>query len=497
MNDYIAGQLHRLYREYYSGRLALVDYRYQRGLLLDSLSPDALDSDGMATMSREKIAELDLSPPLEKPAPEKPPKGFRWPYVIAACVPLLALVVYFGTQQMGDPVPFEPMAVSPSTTDSLIEADPEVDEPVEPEVVAAPDVGQRLTEEFVARDDWRGPSLDEFQASWGRLPARDRIVAKGTLWFAPLVDGLEYQITEALEFSSNPASDPRLTGLYQFALNLGVPELAPSRRPPRKGAIAETVLAAAENAPIVSEEEPVTEGDVTEHSAESASVETANTCKASQLDTRRRSCHDLLDSGGDGPTMRVIAAGSLPDGRVVSAPFAISVGEISRSEFETYCEQAGVSCPEDPWPGENMPVVNVSWNDAVAYCEWLSERTGYQYRLPSHTEWEYAARAGSPSDFPFGDDISPAMSRYSGLADYDRPLSMTDTTTRRNKFGLWHVVGNVREWVMPDATAEGESRPVRGGSYSDSEDGLRLSVREALPASHRDLETGYRVLREL
>ena len=153
MSDYIAGQLHRLYREYYSGSLTLVDYRYQRGLLLDSLSPVALDPDGMVTMPREKIAELDLSPPLQKPAPEKPPKGFRWPYVVAACVPLLALVVYFATQQMGDPVPLEPTAVSPSTTDRLIEADPEVDEPVEPEVVTVPDVGQRLTEEFVARDD--------------------------------------------------------------------------------------------------------------------------------------------------------------------------------------------------------------------------------------------------------------------------------------------------------------------------------------------------------
>lgn len=143
-----------------------------------------------------------------------------------------------------------------------------------------------------------------------------------------------------------------------------------------------------------------------------------------------------------------------------------------------------------------MPVVNVNWNDAVAYCEWLSEHTGYRYRLPTNVEWEYAARAGSDSDYPFGAEITPAMSRYSGLADYDRPLAMTDTTTRRNKFGLWHVVGNVREWVMPDA-AEGESRPVRGGSYADSENGLRLSIRENLPASDRDPETGFRVLREL
>lgn len=498
MSDYIAGQLHRLYRDYYANRLALVDYRYQRGLLLDSLTVDDLGSDGMETKPRQEAAELDIKPFAEEPAPKKP-RGFHWPYVVAACVPLLAVVVYFAMHQLGDPVPFEPVAMSPATSIIDSEDPPEAAETFEPEVVRIPDVGQSLAEEFVVRDDWREPSLEEFQASWGRLPARDRIVAKGALWFEPLVDGLEIQITEAAEFSSSPESDPRLAGLYQFALNLGLPELAPSGwRPPRTKPVPTPTATVVEESPVATE--PA--GDAADQVAEEATeqvvrTETGDTCRASQLETRRRSCHDVLNGGGDGPSMRVIAAGNLPDGSAVAAPFAISVSEISRTEFETYCEQAGVTCPDDPWPGENMPLVNASWNDAVAYCDWLSLQTGYQYRLPSNTEWEYAARAGAETGYPYGAEISPAMARYSGLADYDRPLSMTDKTTRRNKFGLWHVVGNVREWVTPDTTDGDDSRTVRGGSYADSDDDLQLSVREKLKASERDLMTGFRVLREL
>ncbi len=499
MSEYIAGQLHRLYRDYYSDRLALVDYRYQRGLLLDSLAVNELGQDGMETLPRKKIAELDIVvPPVEKSVAK--PRGFRWQYVVAACIPLLAAVVYFAMQQMGEPVLFEPLVDTPASVDAEFESEPEAEKfPALEEVVIVPDVGQRLAEEFVARDDWREPSLDEFQSSWGRLPARDRIVAKGALWFVPLVDGLEYQITEAVEFSTDVQNDPRLAELYQFTLNLGLPELAPSGwRPKQKIPVTRRVADAVKETPVVdAAPQPLADGDASEPVREVARTETENTCRASQLRTRKRSCQDLLDSGGDGPAMRVLAAGSFGDGNVVEWPFAISVREISRHEFEQYCAQAGVTCPDDPWPGEDMPVVNISWNEAVAYCDWLSQRTGYAYRLPTHTEWEYAARAGSESDFPFGDEISPAMSRYSGLAEYETPLPMTDTTTRRNEFGLWHVVGNVREWVSSDTLSGDDSRSVRGGSFADSEDGLRLSVRKKLPASSRDLETGFRVLREL
>ena len=325
MSDYIAGQLHRLYRDYYSDRLALVDYRYQRGLLLDSLAVDELGQDGMETMPRQKIAELEIvAPPVEKPVAKA--RGFRWQYVVAACIPLLAAVVYFATQQMGEPVPFEPLVDTPASVD----ADPgnELEAEILPapeDVVTVPDVGQRLAEEFVASDDWREPGLDEFQATWGRLPARDRIVAKGAVWFVPLVDGLEYQITEAAEFSTDVRNDPRLAELYQFALNLGLPELAPSGwRPQQKIPVTRAVADVVKETPVVdAAPQPLADADASEPVREAARTATENTCRAAQLRTRKRSCQDLLDSGADGPAMRVLAAGSFGDGNVVDPQLVV------------------------------------------------------------------------------------------------------------------------------------------------------------------------------
>lgn len=504
MSERITGELHRLYRDYYAGRLALADYRHQRGLLLDSLLGDTSETDEMQTMPREKIVELQPEPESSEPVSEPKRKGFRWPYVVAACIPLLAVVVFLVTKQLEEPLQTEVETEAEPVVENTIPVVEETVEQAEPppaprqEVTRAPDVGQVLAEEFVARDDWRDASLREFQDTWGRLPARDRIVAKGSMWFAPLVDGLEYQISEASEFSSNPNDDARLDGLYLFASKLGLPELTPSGwRPKDPKPVNNNDIDAADAQDVAPAEEPVAVEAEPTPPQKTLPDDNEFRCRASQLETRRRTCHDVLADGSEGPPMLVVASGSLDEQRVVRAPFAISLREISQQEYEAYCGDAGVSCPDAPWPGEDMPVVNVSWHDAVAYSAWLSEQTGYKYRLPSDTEWEYAARAGSATEYPFGDEITPAMARYSGLAEYDKPLPMSDTTTRRNKFGLWHVVGNVREWVVSDSTGDDESRSVRGGSFADSDDDLRLSSRKTMAATDRDAMTGFRVLREL
>jgi formylglycine-generating enzyme required for sulfatase activity len=155
-------------------------------------------------------------------------------------------------------------------------------------------------------------------------------------------------------------------------------------------------------------------------------------------------------------------------------------------------------------------MVNVSWEDARAYTDWLSQVTGAVYRLPSEAEWEYAARGGTTSEYTSreGDKILPTDARF----DADSPLPVNDRSVNANGFRLRHMYGNVREWVADawspnyrGAAADGTpyggggnaARVVRGGSYADDAYKLRSAARERLPVTSRDRKTGFRLVREV
>lgn len=176
-----------------------------------------------------------------------------------------------------------------------------------------------------------------------------------------------------------------------------------------------------------------------------------------------------------------------------------------------------------------MPVVNVSWNDAKAYVDWLSQRTGKSYRLPSEAEFEYALRGGTGSRYWWGDgtpqskvenltgsgDRSPSGRRWSnafqGYRDgYWGPAPVMSFAP--NPFGLYDIDGNVSEWVQDcwhdsylRAPRDGGawvnpgcgSRVVRGGSWGSSPDQVRSAYRQGADASVRSGRVGFRVLREL
>ena len=129
---------------------------------------------------------------------ESKASDFRWPYVFAVCIPLLALVVFLVTRELDAPATFVPVVEDAAAVFDVLEETREPEKPVAPEVETIPDVGQVLADEFVARDDWRKSNLKEFQETWGRLPAGDRIVAKGAVWFAPLVAGLTATICQRI-----------------------------------------------------------------------------------------------------------------------------------------------------------------------------------------------------------------------------------------------------------------------------------------------------------
>lgn len=178
---------------------------------------------------------------------------------------------------------------------------------------------------------------------------------------------------------------------------------------------------------------------------------------------------------------------------------------------------------------DNLPVVNVSWNDAKAYADWLSQRTGKTYRLPSEAEFAYALRGGTTTRYWWGDgtpsgkvenltgskDRSPSGRRWNhafrGYGDgYWGPAPVMRFAP--NPFGLYDMGGNVSEWTADcwhdnyiHAPVDGSAwlnpgcstRVLRGGSWGSSPDQARSAWRQGADASVRSGRVGFRVVREL
>jgi formylglycine-generating enzyme required for sulfatase activity len=242
-------------------------------------------------------------------------------------------------------------------------------------------------------------------------------------------------------------------------------------------------------------------------------------CYADLAKERKPFCRDGMSDGGVGPILAVLPAGEFSMGggaphaepaHKVTIPnsIAMSLYETSSGEFEIFCKATGRSCPPQPWQGADYPVVNISWTDAAAYAEWLSKATGHAYRLPTEAEWEYGARAGSTTRYPFGDELLPTHARFSYQGPVDSPMPRSDHTINRNNFKLYHMIGNVREWVQDgwhdgyqgapaDGKAwEGSGHTVRGGCYKDRAEALTSASRESGPAQG-DNCTGFRVVEDI
>ena len=246
-----------------------------------------------------------------------------------------------------------------------------------------------------------------------------------------------------------------------------------------------------------------------------------NACKAALAKTRRPYCQDALNALGKGPALVVLPSGEFAMGGEekeeqprhtvrLERPFAIAVFEVSGAEFAQFCTATHTLCPAQPWRDPALPVVNVSWAAATAYTQWLSKASGANYRLPSEAEWEYAARAGSTTPYPFGSEMLPTHARYSFKNLVTTPVPANDRSVNRNEFKLYHMLGNVREWVQDGwqatygnassdgrAQSGGDGRQVaRGGSYADRGVALRSAARVPL-AANGDQFTGFRVVREI
>ena len=262
---------------------------------------------------------------------------------------------------------------------------------------------------------------------------------------------------------------------------------------------------------------------------------------AAPAPTDNRTFRDPLADGGQGPEMVKIPAGAFVMGSTPTEPgrlldehahqvridkaFAIGRYEVTFEEYDRFAAATGHPKPADQgWGRGQRPVIQVSWQDALAYTDWLSVQTGQRYRLPTEAEWEYAARAGTSTARYWGNNPDQGCD-YANAADLKGQALFTGWTVMQcqdgylytapvgsyqpNAFGLYDMLGNVLEWTCSvyDETYQGGEQtcagpavtvPVaaRGGSWSDEPGGVRAADRYKLDPQSREYYLGFRVVRE-
>ena len=227
------------------------------------------------------------------------------------------------------------------------------------------------------------------------------------------------------------------------------------------------------------------------------------------------------------PEMVVIPAGSFrmgcvsgincysdkekPVHEVRIASFEMSKYEVTFEEYDRFTDATGRERTDDKgWGRGRRPVIEVSWFDAMAYTQWLSSQTGKIYRLPSESEWEYAARAGTETMFSWGNDPGYNRANCEGCGSrWDDKQTAPVGSFEANRWGLYDMHGNVQEWVQDcwhgsyrGAPTDGSAwveicsgRVVRGGSWNFPPNFSRSAFRTEWPTGYRPHWIGFRVAR--
>lgn len=174
----------------------------------------------------------------------------------------------------------------------------------------------------------------------------------------------------------------------------------------------------------------------------------------------------------DAETYEVLSA-ELPRHGVNVKGFYMSRYEITQAQFAAVMD--GLPPIQPPFRGANMPVVNVTWTEANEFCAKLSRATGRLYRLPTEAEWEYAARGGTDTPFPFGETINQQVAAYNWAIPYNKAPRGTrrnaptevGALNSTNAFGLQDMNGNVWEWVADYWHSDYDGAPVNGDSWDE------------------------------
>ena len=208
---------------------------------------------------------------------------------------------------------------------------------------------------------------------------------------------------------------------------------------------------------------------------------------------------------------------------IISSDFLMSQYEITFEQYDyfiwrmrqenkhnkDYESNTAYSYPDDEdWGRGNHPVINVSWWDARAYTNWLSKHINKKCRLPSESEWEYAARSGTTTDYPWGNEIGENNANCSACSN-EKTKPLIVGSFKPNNFNLHDMHGNVWEWVLDakhfnyegapnnseawDGSNINNLRVLRGGSWYSTATQLRSSDRFYDSPKNRDYGFGFRV----
>lgn len=202
-----------------------------------------------------------------------------------------------------------------------------------------------------------------------------------------------------------------------------------------------------------------------------------------------------------------------PAHAVTVQPFLMDPTEVTNAEYADFVREKNHTAPshwigsKPPFGQENWPVVNVTFDDAMAFAAWRSSRDGAAYRLPTEEEWEYAARNGEQSDlYPWGS----AWQDGAAVIKDATPSPVGSRPIGKNKWGVFDLIGNVWEWTSSKASVyPGNSRviprsyqdwiTIRGGCYvsdpANVEAPVSSCLREFVPPSTKTTLLGFRLVR--
>ena len=192
----------------------------------------------------------------------------------------------------------------------------------------------------------------------------------------------------------------------------------------------------------------------------------------------------------------------------ISKPFRMGKTEVTNAQFEAFRpEHRALRGKDGLSEADDEAVVYVNYADATAFCEWLSQKEGKTYRLPTEAEWEYACRAGTYYPFYTGDGLPEAFLKNQKTTRDYAPVSLRVGQTPPNAFGLYDMHGNVEEWCLdwygpytaerqtdPAGYERGIFRVTRGGSHNTPVRYLRSGNRMAMIPEDKHALTGFRVV---